>query len=156
MLTLEQASKKLDIKERTLSKAIKEHRVRYERDDVGAILLPDDAITPLSKASIQSFLWVVLSYKNDPNSKPDVSCVKGVNKATLNSAFKQLVFRGFIDQIDGSEDLTVCFNQCRVTQKGMSLVQGKRLPGSHFSNALLEAGFEVLFGELIKHIPEWF
>ena len=156
MLTLEQASKKLDIKERTLNKAVKEQRVCFERNDNGEIMLPDDAIKPLSKASIQSFLWVVLSYKNDPCSKPDVSDVKDVNLGTLNSAFKQLVFRGFIDQIDGSEDLSVCFNQCRVTQKGMNLVQGKRLPGSHFPDALLEAGFEVIFGELVKHIPEWF
>lgn len=104
-MNMEQAAALWGITLRSVKKAIKENRVRYSVGAGGEISIPDDEIRPLPKSTIQSFLWVVLRVKNDPSWHYDISKVPKISIDQIRSVFKQLIFRKYLDQVNGEEDI---------------------------------------------------
>lgn len=152
-LTIEQFAKRTGLSPRTIRKAAKEGRLRFKHDSSGETTIPEDEIAPLSKAQIQSFIWVILRYKNDRCSKPDISMIEKLKQDQLNSAFKQLTFRKYIDSIDTCVSAQECFDSCRITQLGFELVEGKRLPGSIIGKKLAEEGLKQAITAFMHTLP---
>lgn len=151
-LTIEQFAKSIGLNPRTIRKAVHDERLRFNRDSNGTITIPEDEIAPLSKAQIQSFIWIILRYKNDSSSKPDISRIEKLKQDQLNSAFKQLAFRKYIDRVERCSSAQACFDSCRVTQLGFELVEGKRLPGSIIGKKLGEESLFIALNMLISLI----
>lgn len=154
MLTIDQFSKKVNLKPRTIRKAIRENRIRHQSNGDEA-LIPSDEIAPLSKAQIQGLIWVILRYKNDKDARPDISKIEKLEQDQLFSAFKQLNYRKFIDNFGKCDSLQSCFDLCRVTQLGIDLVQSKRLPGSFISKRLVEESLTVVITVFVQALSKY-
>lgn len=139
MQNIQTYSEKVGLNEKSAKKAIETNRIRNELNEQGEIFIPDDEIKPLKKSQIQSVIWAILRYKNEPLAVPDLSCLQDVRNSEILSVFKQLAFRKYIDGVDNSADLNQCFCNCRVTKKGFNLVERSPLPGAHISKQLIDA-----------------
>jgi hypothetical protein len=152
-MDMEKAAVLWGITPRSVKKAIKESRVRYSVGVGGEISIPDDEIRPLPKSTIQSFLWVVLRVKNDPSWHYDISKVPKISIDQIRSVFKQLIFRKYLDQVNGEEDIESLFKDSRITDLGLDLVNKKRFPGSYFSDSVIQGRLDVLVMMLIDKLP---
>ena len=152
MLLLE-AAQRWDLSERATKKALDENRVRHDFNEDGEPVIPDDEIRPLRLSAIQSFLWVVLRFKNDSSWIPDTSAVTVIQTSQLASVFKQLVYRKYLDQITGNEPIEQCFKQCRVTELGLQLVNADHLPGGWIRKSLVDSALGSIWTFLLEKIP---
>lgn len=154
-MNTKQASEKFGIKESTVLKAAGEGRLRHEKDVNGNISIPDDEIKPLAKSQIQTILWMIFKAKNEPDSEPDPSKIEDIHCDQMGSVFKQLVFRKYIDGIESFESLGECCRRCRITERGIELLQEKVLPGVPLGRKIAEASLVTILQELIQILPRW-
>ena len=147
------AAKKWGVSVRSVRNAVKGGRVRSEL--VGSdVVIPDDEIMALPKSAIQSILWAIAEVKNDPSSRLDVSDVDPLRLCDTTSAFKQLVFRRYIDGVSGGEDASIIASNCRITKKGFALLRRGRLPGSLISERTKNAAIDAAVSLIIFVIRE--
>lgn len=152
MLSIEAASR-WNLSEKAVLKAIKENRIRHFVNAEGEIIIPDDEIRPLKLCTVQSFLWIVLRFKNDCSWMPDASTVTDIQANQLSSVFKQLVYRKYLDQISGNEPVENCFRCCRVTELGLQLINKQLLPGSWIKKSFVESALGSIWNLLLEKIP---
>ena len=154
-MDIKQTALALGLNERTVENAVKENRMRYERSPDGTASIPDDEIRPLSKAQIQAVLWSVVKARNEPNARPDISGINRVTLGQMKSVFKQMAFRSYLDGLKEDESVEDCYRNCRITEKGMSLLQKPPLPGIILGKRIREATFSILIGVLKEKISQW-
>ena len=81
--------------------------------------------------------------------------IEKLKQDQLNSAFKQLAFRKYIDNIDTCTSTRECFDSCRITQLGFELVEGRHLPGSIIGKKLGEESLNTALDTLISLISRF-
>ena len=154
MLTIQQAHQKWGVSEKTVKRAIREKRIRsFEQD--GRTFIPDDEIYALPKKAIQAVLWTIVEYKNDPDSVPDISTIDKISPGQMQTVFKHLIYRKYLDKVDGSESVDDCYKYCRITKLGISLIQKKPLPGSPLSKDLIESGLVTIIPAVFNWLSKY-
>lgn len=154
-MSIDSFSKKTGLKVKTIQQAAEDGRIRSRRNEDGSYLIPDDEIRPLTKAQIQSLLYAILRTKNDPKSKPDISKVDDIGPDSIKSALKQLTHREYLDSINVIDDIHTCFLACRITEKGMELVERDPLPGGWIKKTMYQTGTETVVQTLLNLLIEF-
>lgn len=151
-MNVHEAAVKWGITEHSVRKAVKENRVRHHGSESGEVSIPHDEIGPIPKASVQTILWIILRLKNDTSWKPDFSMVPDLTNDQLLPAFKQLVYRRYIDSSDEEALLATRFADCRLTEKGLGLIHREPLPGSSLGQQLLHGTATFAWQQLLTRI----
>lgn len=133
------ASLRWGLKEGTVSRAVREGRVRSTKVE-GIVVIPDDEIGPLRLVDIQTVLQCIYDCKNEPFRQIDLSSLNHNVRSALKPVLLQMAFRGYVDSIGEDEKPEHLFHAARVTEKGRDLAMAKRLP----TGANLEQAANVL------------
>lgn len=151
-MNVQEAAAKWGITKRSVRKAVKENRVRHRVSESGEVSIPSDEIGPIPKASVQTILWIILRLKNDASWRPDFSTVPNLPSNQLQSAFKQLAHRRYIDGISDGASLADSYSECRLTEKGLELVRAKPLPGSALGKQLVNSTANFVWLQLLDRV----
>ena len=89
------------------------------------LLIPVDAIRPITKPIAQSLVWGILLIKNDPNSFLDLT-IYGLQNSQLSAVLDELQEQAYIDSVPEYESQRDRLLKLRLTDKAINLVKFKK------------------------------
>ncbi len=121
-MTIKEASVKFNIDEKEIRNRKRDNMIIGVRKDGRTIVIPNDTILIPSKKDIQSFLFQIIKYKNNPSTT--ISRGLCPNSDQLEVLINYLYKRGFIGQFDYINDISELFRRIQLTEDGFSFVFG--------------------------------
>lgn len=91
----------------------------------GVILIPSNAIRPITQPIAQGLLWAIIHIKNDQQGYLDLTKY-GIDNVQLHAVLSELKRKLYIDIPTGCKSERERLLLCRITDKGFGLVQYKK------------------------------
>lgn len=93
----------------------------------GELLIPEDAIRPITRPVAQSLVWIIIQYKNNPSQVPDLTEL-GISANQVVSVLREMYRQGYIlnEPSLTNEDPGKLLRDCVIGSGGFDLVMYKR------------------------------
>lgn len=111
----------------------------------GRLLIPSDAIRPITQPVAQELLWAIVFIKNDPDRYLDLTQF-GINNSQLHTVLNELERKLYIESPHKYETERNRLVDCRITNKGFGLIQyRKQLNNNRFEGKLTAENIALAF-----------
>lgn len=91
----------------------------------GQLLIPANAIRPITKPIAQQLIWAIIQLKNSPHDYLDLTTF-GIRNDQLNTVLRELARQQLVDVDDSIPNVRDRLIASRITVKGLDLVMYKK------------------------------
>lgn len=131
IMTTKEAGTKFGLDTKEIRKRIDDEMIAVTHEG-RTIIIPDETKIIPSKAQIQTFLYQILQYKNNPS----MTVSRGLcpDELTLQVVTEYLYKRGFIGEYIFSSNIKQLFDSISLTESGFDFIFDKRTKGIFSTN----------------------
>ena len=122
-MTTKEASIKFKLDMKEVQQRVRDQMITVTHDG-RKIVIPDDTKMIPSKKEIQSFLFQILKFKNNPSIT--VSRVLCPDETSLSIVMEYLYQHGFIGEYRFNSDIQQLFQDISLTESGFTFLFGER------------------------------
>lgn len=109
------------------------------------LLIPSEAIRPITRPVAQELLWAVVFIKNDPHRYLDLTQF-GINNSQLHAVLNEMERRLYIESPPEYSSERRRLIECIITAKGFKLIQyKKRIKDGHIKEKLTPENIALAF-----------
>ena len=140
-MTTREAAEKFNLEIQEVRKRKNDGMIPGARTVKGRIVIPDDIEILPSKQEIQSFLFEIIKYKNNPNVT--ISREYCPDEISLHSVVNYVYRRGFVGEFEFNSKIQILFQNLSLTDEGLKFIM-KRMSQSNLGS--VEINSNINFG----------
>ena len=93
----------------------------------GVLLIPEDAIRPITRPVAQFLVWIIIQYKNNPSQVPDLTEL-GISTNQIVSVLREMYRLGYVlnEPSSTNEAPGQLLRDCVIGSRGFDLVMYKK------------------------------
>lgn len=125
-MTVKEASRRFSLDEKVIRQCQKDGMIIGLRKEGKTVVIPDDTIIIPMKRDIQSFIFQIIQYKNNPSFP--ISRRICPDQKSLCAVMKYLFLRGFIGEVDCDKGKSIedIFSTVKLTEGAFSFIFGAK------------------------------